>query len=73
MTRSPFETAVLHMLAGMDARLSRLESLVETRASESDIKELEQTIRYFGELLDQDKRERDLDYIRRDRRQGELP
>jgi hypothetical protein len=75
MTDHEFRAEMLRRLDAIDERLMSLETAIATidaeisqTASEDDITDLKGTIDYFGDLLDQDKRERDLDFIRADMR-----
>ena len=73
-----FQEAVIEMvpilksmqdrLEAIDKRLTVLETLVNNTASDANVRELLDIVNYLAGLLDQEKRERDLESIRADMR-----
>ena len=73
-----FQEAVIEMvpilksmqdrLEAIDKRLTVIEALVSDTASDANVRELLDIVNYLAGLLDQEKRERDLESIRADMR-----
>lgn len=74
MTADEFMAEALRRLGSIDERLTRLESLTEKHVTSTvyatgvDIDDVRRSVDHLGDMLEQDKRERDLATIRFDLR-----